>query len=153
MRTAVIAAFASMLGILWATGGYAEDSSSTSQSAVKKSINQLKSACKTDVDKLCSDVTPGEGRIVSCLRSKEDRLSPSCKKAWSSANARISERMDKAEVAFRKECGSDVQKYCSNVPSGRGRILDCLSQHEDDLSGSCKDFRASVEQRLEQLFG
>lgn len=38
----------------------------------------------------------------------------------------------------RAACAQDVQKLCPNVPSGGGRILACLKQHEDQVSGGCK---------------
>lgn len=38
-------------------------------------------ACKPDVDKFCSDVKPGGGRIISCMRQHKDELSQACKDA------------------------------------------------------------------------
>jgi hypothetical protein len=115
--------------------------------------SQLKSACGADMKKLCSDVTPGEGRIVSCMNSKEDKLSPSCATAWGNTKARISRKIDQADVAFRRDCGSDVQKFCSNVPSGKGRILSCLDEHQDGLSNSCKGMHAKIDKKLDDMLG
>jgi hypothetical protein len=36
--------------------------------------------CRPDVQKLCSGVQPGGGRIVSCLKKHESELSPQCQK-------------------------------------------------------------------------
>src|SRR5271167_2973723 len=89
------------------------------QAAEKMNADQmatkLKTACQGDVDKLCSNITPGQGRIAACMDSKSDQLSNECKPVWTSTKADISNRIDKAEVAFRKDCGSDVQKYCQDV--------------------------------------
>ena len=38
----------------------------------------------------------------------------------------------------RGACAQDVQKLCANVPSGGGRILACLKQHQDQVSDGCK---------------
>lgn len=118
----------------------------------KQMRDRLKTACKDDVDKLCNGITPGGGRIAACLDSKQDQLSSGCKTAWTSTKADISNRMDKAEVAFRKNCGSDVQKFCADVPSGKGRLLQCLDDHEDSLSNSCKSFQAKLDQKLDKFF-
>ncbi len=36
--------------------------------------------CRPDVQKLCSGVQPGGGRIVACLKQHESELSPQCQK-------------------------------------------------------------------------
>jgi Cysteine rich repeat len=36
-------------------------------------------ACKPDVEKFCSGVEPGGGRIMSCMRKHKDELSQACK--------------------------------------------------------------------------
>jgi len=35
-------------------------------------------------------------------------------------------------------CAADVQKLCSDVPPGGGRIIACLKQHQQDVSQGCK---------------
>ena len=35
-------------------------------------------------------------------------------------------------------CAADVQKLCSNVPAGGGRIIACLKQHQQEVSQGCK---------------
>jgi hypothetical protein len=36
------------------------------------------SACEADVDAHCREVQPGEGRIVSCIKANESRVSKEC---------------------------------------------------------------------------
>ena len=43
-----------------------------------------------------------------------------------------------AQADPREACAADVQKLCPNVPQGSGRILDCLKQHQDQVSATCK---------------
>ncbi len=38
----------------------------------------------------------------------------------------------------RAACASDVQKLCAGVPSGGGRIIACLKQHQAEVSDGCK---------------
>ena len=35
-------------------------------------------------------------------------------------------------------CASDVQKLCAGIPSGGGRIIACLKQHQAEVSDGCK---------------
>lgn len=131
---------------------YADNDSGT-PSPLQKDVTHLKTECKSDVKKLCSDVTPGEGRIAACLNSKEDQLSAKCDTAWKGTKAKVSQWMDKQDVSFRKNCTTDVQKFCSSVPSGRGRLLDCLDKNEDGLSNSCKNFQARMKQEVADFVG
>lgn len=131
----------------------AEKAESKSEAKMESMVSNLKSACKEDLNKYCSDITPGGGRIAACLESREDKLSGKCKTEWIGTKARLSEAMDKTEVAFRKSCGYDVNRFCSNVPSGRGRLLECLSDHQDQLSDSCQKFGAALDQKLSSALG
>jgi hypothetical protein len=44
-----------------------------------------RAACKADVEKLCSGVQPGGGRIIGCLKQNEAQVSASCKDAVAKA--------------------------------------------------------------------
>ena len=138
---------------LQASSSFSATSDLPSVANVKISIAKLKKDCAKDVDKFCKGVTPGEGRIADCLSSREDQLSPTCKTSWLTTEARISKKWDQTELAFRTNCGGDVQKFCSDVPSGGGRIFDCLSQHEDGLSNSCKNLQTKIEKNISELLG
>jgi hypothetical protein len=39
---------------------------------------EFKKACGKDVRKHCKGIPPGEGRVLACLQSKKDDLSPPC---------------------------------------------------------------------------
>ena len=45
-------------------------------------------ACKQDVQALCADVQRGGGRIMECLKSHADKVSPGCKAAVQAAHDR-----------------------------------------------------------------
>jgi hypothetical protein len=46
----------------------------------------------------------------------------------------------------RTACAADVQKLCSNVPQGGGRIIACLKQHKEEVSDRCKQAIVSAMQ-------
>jgi hypothetical protein len=50
-----------------------------SHDQAKARAKEAHEACADDVQKLCKDVKPGEGRIVRCLKDNSDRLSNECR--------------------------------------------------------------------------
>jgi hypothetical protein len=47
----------------------------------REAMSEVRSACATDVQKLCPGVQPGGGRIVACLKEHKDEVSDPCKQA------------------------------------------------------------------------
>jgi len=43
-------------------------------------VKEAHEACADDIQRLCKDVRPGEGRIVKCLKDNEKQVSPECRK-------------------------------------------------------------------------
>ena len=74
MRSAVLVL--AMLGL----------SASVALAAGQPSSSSPRAACKADVEKLCSGVQRGGGRIAACLKQNEAQVSAGCKDAL--ANAR-----------------------------------------------------------------
>ena len=87
--------------------------------------------CADDAAKLCKDVQAGGGRVATCLREHQNELSPACKENMAKAK-------EKAKGA-KEACDDDVQKLCKDVKPGEGRIVQCLKQHEGELSQACKE--------------
>jgi hypothetical protein len=48
--------------------------------------------CASDIQKFCKDVTPGQGRIIQCLKSHQNELSDDCKQAIAQKKARPKHR-------------------------------------------------------------
>ena len=36
-------------------------------------------------------------------------------------------------------CKGDIQRFCSNVPVGEGRVKNCMKAHLPELSEQCKE--------------
>lgn len=49
--------------------------------AQHRSLQEVRAACKEDVQKLCTGVQPGGGRIVGCLKQHKEEVSDGCKQA------------------------------------------------------------------------
>jgi hypothetical protein len=47
----------------------------------------------------------------------------------------------------RTACKADVEKFCSGVQPGGGRIVGCLKQNEAQVSAICKDAIAKARER------
>ena len=80
----------------------------------------LRQACQNDMQQFCNDITPGEGRMMACLKSHEDKLSTGCKQEWQSLKSRWHESM-----MNNKACMPDIQKFCT-TPETSKDIKACL---------------------------
>jgi len=87
-------------------------------------------ACGADVEKYCKDVPVGGGRRYRCLKEHEKDLSEPCRK-------HIAEVKGRAR-GIHEACWDDVSRLCGDVRRGGGRILQCLKDHESELSDPCK---------------
>jgi hypothetical protein len=87
-------------------------------------------SCADDIAKLCKEVNPGGGRLAECLKENEKELSPACA-------ASIKDTKKKLKDAHQA-CADDVQKFCKGVKPGQGRIVNCLREHNKDLSTTCQ---------------
>jgi Cysteine rich repeat len=47
--------------------------------------------------------------------------------------------------AVQSACKADIQKLCSGVQHGGGRIRACMKQHEGELSDGCKQAIADAK--------
>ena len=102
--------------------------------------------CAGELKTFCSMVRPGGNRLVACLIAYEDKISPRCRLAAYLASGSLGNRMKKLQ-SMAKTCSSDILQYCSKVPSGGGRIYDCLKSHRATLTDECR----AGEQRFEKL--
>lgn len=92
--------------------------------------------CGDELETYCSEVTPGEGRVLACLYAHEDKLSGQCEFALYDAAVRL-ERAINAITYVASECRADIESLCAGVQAGEGRIAQCLDDNRDDLSDQC----------------
>ena len=60
--------------------------------AAKKEFAKIREACRSDAEKLCKDVQPGDGRIARCMKQNESQVSEACKKATQEARTKERKR-------------------------------------------------------------
>jgi hypothetical protein len=118
-----------IVGMVLLCGGSAVAQQSIVESVLKGCDKELKTYCK--------DVTPGEGRVLACLYAHSDKLSGQCEYALYDAAAQL-ERALTALTYVANECRDDLEKFCSNIKPGEGRLLQCIDKNNAKVSNRCK---------------
>ena len=106
-------------------------------------VEGVVTGCKAELEKYCSNVTPGEARILACLYAHNDKLSGRCEYALYDAAVQL-ERAVAALSYVANECSSDLRKHCAGVEAGEGRLLECLQKNDAEVSSRCKQARKDV---------
>lgn len=97
----------------------------------------LLKACDADLKQFCSQVTPGEGRLLHCVAAHEDKISSQCQYALYQS-ARLLEELAVAINYVAKECQTEIQSHCADVKMGEGRVLECLEKNDANVGASCR---------------
>jgi hypothetical protein len=109
----------------------------TNAVAEENLVQSVTDGCKVELEKYCKEVTPGDGRVLACLYAYGDKLSAKCEYALYDAAAQL-ERAVAALSYVANECDEDLDKYCSAVAPGEGRLLECLEKKSKQLTKRCK---------------
>jgi hypothetical protein len=86
--------------------------------------------CARETAAFCSDIPPGDRRIVSCLRSRWPELSDGCRGA-------LDRTLNKAKT-FISQCELELFSFCADIPASQDAVMSCLGDHAGELSASCK---------------
>lgn len=97
---------------------------------------QALEGCQNELNTYCADVTPGNERIVACIKAYEDKLSEQCVYAISRASFLL-EALASTLRYIVVQCEADALKHCGDVPLGDQRVLQCLADKRAELSGYC----------------
>jgi len=90
------------------------------------------SACRADAQRFCAQ-SSGREKIVDCLIDHQQDISDEC---YDFLKARLNQQRGGGANA----CKEDVAQYCKGVEPGGGRIVNCLIDHQKDISDGCYDF-------------
>lgn len=99
-------------------------------------VETVQQGCAAEIEAYCSQVSPGEGRLLACFYAHEDKLSGQCQYALYSASAQLEQAVSALDYVAT-QCHDDLMKHCANVQIGEGRVLECLKAHEDSVSPAC----------------
>lgn len=104
--------------------------------AAENIVESVAKGCEKEIKSYCKKVTVGEGRVLACLYAYSDKLSGQCEYALYDAAVQL-ERFIATLTYVANECDSDLQKYCSSVAMGKGRLLACLKRNEKNIETRC----------------
>jgi hypothetical protein len=107
-------------------------------------ITKLESACGDDIKKFCSNVTPGEGRILYCMHAYEDQLSVKCGYELEDAATNVQDAADNLKDAITA-CKAEITGVCGNTTPGEGRVATCLIANKATASKPCADAIGKIE--------
>lgn len=131
----------------------------------------IRSACRTDYQKVCADVPTGGAPALQCLEKNKAKVSAPCAQAVNTASgatapaaagatataspgaapaaaaaapALVLRPMRPREELFvlRSACSADVRMLCGGVAPGGGRIMQCLATQAGTISPACKEVLA-----------
>jgi len=108
----------------------------TAVSAQETLIESVGQGCAGELSSFCSQVTPGEGRVLACLYAHEDKISGQCEFALYDAAAQL-ERFVGALTYVANECADDLDTHCAAVEGGEGRLAECLLDNKMKLQPRC----------------
>jgi hypothetical protein len=105
-------------------------------------------ACKAELGTYCSEVIPGQSRLLACLYANGEKLSGQCETALYQA-ASVLDRAIGTVAYLADQCRADIDSKCASVPSGQGRIAECLAAHKASLSQPCTQAISTVRAQIE----
>jgi hypothetical protein len=106
-------------------------------------VETVEQGCTTEITTYCSQVSPGEGRLLACFYAHEDKLSGQCQYALYSASAQLDQAVSALDY-LATQCRDDILKLCGEVQVGEGRVLECLKSNSTSVSAACNQAVSDV---------
>lgn len=94
-----------------------------------KQIAEMK--CEAELQQVCPDGLQGGDRR-RCMEQRGKHLPSLCQSVIRRHLVRFKEQSGQALA-----CSEDVKRFCREVPSGEGQMLQCLQDHAQDVSDGC----------------
>jgi hypothetical protein len=113
---------------------FAQAGQAVAQSSV---VEDVVAACEAEIVTYCSQVTPGNGRLLSCFRAHEDKLSVRCINGLYDGMQML-ERIIETISYVANQCSEDIDAHCGATVPGEGRIAVCLLDKKPQLTTRCR---------------
>ena len=105
--------------------------------AAEDLVEYVYKSCDAEITNYCSQVVPGDGRLLACFYAHGDKISSTCEYALYSASAEL-EQFAAAVTHLAKACHEDLLEHCGDVEMGEGRVGECLLDHEEEVNETCR---------------
>ena len=102
---------------------------------------QITGPCADTITKCCSDVIPGEGRLVKCLNDHRDAQSIACKD-WIAEQQKSLRELNTARY-------EELSKLCGAGNPDSIRIFQCLNLNYVALKLDCREKIREIKDRLQ----
>ena len=96
--------------------------------------------CATDIDTYCPHVKPGEGQLMGCLYSNDDKISTECGLALNDAALHYESVVAQASDIMAA-CETEREAFCPTAEWGHGGVVKCLSMQShvvESVSAGCR---------------
>jgi Golgi apparatus protein 1 len=128
----------------------ASPSESVAQSGLKDrlaaAVETVEGACAADISKFCSNVTRGEGRLLSCMQAYDDQLGRRCQFALYRVSRHLEGALNRVE-RIAEACWNDIEAHCGNAD----RIGQCVVEKRASLSQSCQTVVSGLRKAVQGL--
>jgi len=116
--------------------------------ALQPLAEYVKQSCETELGAYCSQVMPGQNRMLACLYANGEKLSGQCETALYQAASTL-DRAISTVAYLADQCRVDIDSKCASVQPGQGRIVQCLADNKDGLSQPCTQAFSTVRAQIE----
>ena len=137
-RTMALAALTAVYVLAPSKASAETEAMSRFMDRVDEVVEDVAQSCKSEAEKFCSTVTPGEGRLLMCALAHGDQLSNTCASAVFDAIAELGGTISNMQLAV-EACSEDIEATCGSVEPGEGRVAQCLIDNKDKVSEPCRE--------------